>query len=178
MGLPYAPDYTYTEHFEERAFERFGVDSTRIVKWIAKQKHSLTRYSDESEKQQSEIKKYVSADGVVFVCNTVELTFITCYEANDFLKEGEKTTIHENNVDLFKKDANKLARRYRVKDSQEMLQSVAEHIEAFYELSHKLMNGRLSEQNYKHLESLIDEYHAVKAAMRVIENKQNDFKFF
>ncbi|MDO5374900.1 MAG: hypothetical protein Q4F01_01705 [Staphylococcus rostri] len=178
MGLSYAPDYTWTEHFVKRASERFGVDSTKIAKWVAHQSGSLTPYSEEVETPKPEIKKYVSDDGVVFVCNTVEFRFVTCYEANDLLKEGGKTTIHENNVDLFKKDANKLARRYRVKDSQEMLQSVAEHIEAFYELSHKLMNGRLSEQNYKHLESLIDEYHAVKAAMRVIENKQNDFKFF
>ncbi|WP_206167740.1 hypothetical protein [Staphylococcus rostri] len=117
MGLSYAPDYTWTEHFVKRASERFGVDSTKIAKWVAHQSGSLTPYSEEVETPKPEIKKYVSDDGVVFVCNTVEFRFVTCYKAHDLLEAGKKVTIHESNVDLFKSEVNKLAHKYRLKDS-------------------------------------------------------------
>lgn len=177
MGLSYAPDYTWTEHFAKRALERFGVENEKLAKWVGRQRGSLTLYSTESGTQ-PEMKKYVSDDGIIFVCNTLELTFVTCYEANYLLAEGKKVTIHENNVDLFMEEVSKLAHRYRLKDSQEMIQSISEHLEVFYELSHKIMTGRLTEKNYQLLQSLIDEFHAVKSAMRVIETKRTDFKIY
>lgn len=173
MGLSYAPDYTWTEHFAKRALERFGVENEKLAKWVGRQLGSLTLYSTESGTQ-PEMKKYVSDDGIIFVCNTLELTFVTCYEANDLLAGGKKITIHEGNVDLFMEEVSKLAHRYRLKDSQEMLQSISEHIKEFYELSYKIMNSRLTEKNYQLLQSLIDEFHAVKSAMRVIETKRSD----
>lgn len=177
MGLSYAPDYTWTEHFAKRALERFGVENEKLAKWVGRQRGSLTLYSTESGTQ-PEMKKYISDDGIIFVCNTIELTFVTCYEANDILNGGKKVTIHENNVDLFMEEAKKLAHKYRLKDSQEMLLSVEEHIDVFYKLCHKLMNGRLTEKNYLLLQSLIDEFHIVKSALRVIETKRCDFKIY
>lgn len=48
MGLSYAPEYVYTEHFIQRANERFGVKEEQLPKWISKQINSLTLY-DSSE---------------------------------------------------------------------------------------------------------------------------------
>ncbi|TWS95359.1 hypothetical protein [Streptococcus sp. sy018] len=175
MGLSHAPDYICSEHFSDRALERFGVDSDRLDKWVARQIGSLTLYSTETTSS-PDVKKYVSDDGIIFVCDTVNRTFVTCYEANDMLAEGQKITIHEYNVELFSKELTKLAHKYRLKDSQEMLLSTKEHLEAFYQLAHTLMVGRLTEKNYQLLSQLIDEYHAVKAAMKVIEQKRGDFK--
>ena len=56
--------------------------------------------------------------GVIFVCNTLEQKFITCYEANDILMEGNKVTIHEYNVDSFKEEVGNLARKYYLKDTK------------------------------------------------------------
>ncbi|WP_240627027.1 hypothetical protein [Staphylococcus microti] len=177
MGLSHAPDYKWTDHFAQRALERFDVDHARLAKWVARQIGTLTLYSDETATQ-PEVKKYVTDDGIIFVCNTIELIFVTCYEANDLIAEGKKVTIHENNVDLFNEEVSKLARRYRLKDSQEMLLSVTAHIDEFYKLSHRLMKGRLTEKNYLLIQSLIDEFHAVRSAMRVIESKRSDFKVY
>lgn len=57
-----------------------------------------------------------------------------------------------------------------------MLLSVESHLFKFQEISQKIMSGRLTRQNYNLLGNLIDEFHAVKAAMRVIETKRSDFK--
>ncbi|ACB90533.1 Uncharacterised protein [Streptococcus pneumoniae] len=64
---------------------------------------------------------------------------------------------------------------YLDEDAKEMLLSVESHLYNFQEISQKIMSGRLTRQNYYLLGKLIDEFHAVKAAMRVIETKRNDF---
>lgn len=175
MGLPYAPEYKWSGHFADRALERFGIDDEKLAKWVSRQRNTLSLYSNESELQ-PDTKKYVSDDGVVFVCNTVERIFVTCYEANDLLAEGKKVTIHENNVDSFKIEVTKLAHKYRLKDAQEMLSSVESHIEVFGQLSRQIMDGKLSEKNYQKISPLIDEFHAIKSAMKVIETRCGDFK--
>ncbi|MHA3041940.1 hypothetical protein ACVX3R_00210 [Streptococcus sp. 517s] len=146
MGLSYAPEYVYTEHFIQRANERFGVKEDQLPKWIAKQISSLTLY-DSSEEKIPEKRKYISDNGIIFVCDTIERKFITCYEANDLVAEGKKITIHDNNVDLFKQEVEKLSRKYYLKDTKEMLLSVKEHLTEFNQ-----------------------------AAVKVIETKRNDFK--
>lgn len=175
MGLSYAPDYVWTDHFVERANERFGIKEEQLPKWISKQINSLTPY-DSSEEQISEKRKYITDSGIIFVCDTIEHKFITCYEANDLVAEGKKITIHDNNVDLFKQEVEKLSRKYYLKDTKEMLLSVKEHLTEFNQVAEKLMTGRVSQQNYELISKLIDEFHVVKAAVKVIETKRNDFK--
>ena len=175
MGLSYAPDYVWTDHFVERANDRFGIKEEQLPKWISKQINSLTPY-DSSEEQISEKRKYITDSGIIFVCDTIEHKFITCYEANDLVAEGKKITIHDNNVDLFKQEVEKLSRKYYLKDTKEMLLSVKEHLTEFNQVAEKLMTGRVSQQNYELISKLIDEFHVVKAAVKVIETKRNDFK--
>ena len=175
MGLSYAPDYVWTDHFVERANERFGIKEEQLPKWISKQTKRLTPY-DSSEEQISEKRKYITDSGIIFVCDTIEHKFITCYEANDLVAEGKKITIHDNNVDLFKPEVEKLSRKYYLKDTKEMLLSVKEHLTEFNQVAEKLMTGRVSQQNYELISKLIDEFHVVKAAVKVIETKRNDFK--
>jgi hypothetical protein len=175
MGLSYAPEYVYTEHFIQRANERFGVKEDQLPKWIAKQISSLTLY-DSSEEKIPEKRKYISDNGIIFVCDTIERKFITCYEANDLVAEGKKITIHDNNVDLFKQEVEKLSRKYYLKDTKEMLLSVKDHLTEFNQIAEKLMTGRVSQQNFELISKFIDEFHAVRAAVRVIETKKNDFK--
>ena len=92
------------------------------------------------------------------------------------MAEGKKSTIHDNNVDLFKQEVEKLSRKYYLKDTKEMLLSVKEHLTEFNQAAEKLMKGRVSQQNYELISKLIDEFHVVKAAVKVIETKRNDFK--
>ena len=40
----------------------------------------------------------------------------------------KKITIHDNNVDLFKQEVEKLSRKYYLKDTKEMLLSVRDHL--------------------------------------------------
>ena len=175
MGLSYGPKYTWTNHFEKRAQERFGVNEERLSKWIGRQIGSLTVY-DSNVEQRPEERKYISDYGVIFVCNTVEQKFITCYEAKDIIFEGKKVTIHDYNVDLFRDEVENLARKYCLKDAKEMLCSVEDHLHKFQEISQKLISGRLTNYNYNLITNLIDEFHVIKSAMRVIETKRGDFK--
>lgn len=175
MGLSYAPDYVWTDHFVERANERFGIKEEQLPKWISKQINSLTPY-DSSEGQTPEKRKYISDSGIIFVCDTIEHRFITCYGANDWIADGKKITIHDNNVDLFKQEVEKLSRKYYLKDTKEMLLSVRDHLTEFNQIAEKLMAGRVSQQNFELISKFIDEFHAVRAAVRVIETKRNDFK--
>ena len=64
MGLSYAPEYVYTEHFIQRANERFGVKEEQLPKWISKQINSLTLY-DSSEGQNLDKRKYISDSGII-----------------------------------------------------------------------------------------------------------------
>jgi hypothetical protein len=45
----------------------------------------------------------------------------------------------------------------------------------FNETAEKLVTGIISQQNFELISKLIDEFHAVRAAVRVIETKRNDF---
>lgn len=175
MGLSYAPDYVWTDHFIERANDRFGIKEEQLPKRISKQINSLTPY-DSSKGQIPEKRKYITDSGIIFVCDTIEHKFITCYEANDWIADGKKITIHDNNVDLFKQEVEKLSRKYYLKDTKEMLLSVRDHLTEFNQIAEKLMTGRISQQNLELINKSIDEYHVVRAAVRVIENKKNDFK--
>ena len=77
---------------------------------------------------------------------------------------------------MFKQEVEKLSRKYYLKDTKEMLLSVKEHLTEFNQAAEKLMKGRVSQQNYELISKLIDEFHVVKAAVKVIETKKNDFK--
>lgn len=57
-----------------------------------------------------------------------------------------------------------------------MLLSVRDHLTEFNQIAEKIMTGRVSQQNFELINKSIDEYHVVRAAVRVIENKKNDFK--
>lgn len=130
MGLSYAPEYVWTDHFIQRANDRFGVKEEQLPKWISKQISSLTPY-DSSEGQNPEKRKYISDSEIIFACDTIEYKFITCYEANDWITNSKKITIHDDNVDLFKQEVEKLSRKYYLKDTKEMLLSVKDHLTEF-----------------------------------------------
>lgn len=49
MGLSYAPQYTWTEHFVQRAQERFQVSTDLLPKWVGRQIGSLTVYDSSVE---------------------------------------------------------------------------------------------------------------------------------
>lgn len=54
--------------------------------------------------------------------------------------------------------------------------SIEEHLDNFYQFSHKILSGRLTERNYELIAKLIDEFHVIRSAMKIIETKQGDFK--
>lgn len=178
MELSNCQKYTCSKHFYDRALERFEVKKEQVDKWVKRQINHLSPYDDGEDNPPGE-EKYVSDRGVVFVCNTIKHLFITCYQAPDYLsEEGRNMTIHEHNLDLYREEATKLAHRYQLKDGRELLQSVSDHIDTFHKISHQVMKGRLTEKNYHLLQAVIDEFHVVKAAMRLIENKRHDFKAY
>lgn len=112
----------------------------------------------------------------MFICNIIEQKFLTCYEANDIVDEGKKVTIHENNIALFSEELANLTQKYCHKDAKEMLMSIEEHLESFHQYSHKILSGRLTQWNYELIGKLIDEFHIIRSAMKIIETKQGDFK--
>ena len=131
---------------------------------------------NKNEEQRPEEKKYVSQIGIVFVCNTIEQKFLTCYEANNLVPEGKNITIHENNLALFSEEVAHLSQKYRHKDAKEMLMRIEEHLESFHQYVHKILSGRLSQRNYELIGKLIDEFHIIRLAMKIVETKQGDFK--
>ena len=175
MGLSFGPNYTWTDHFAQRAQERFEVSNEQLSKWVSRQLGSLVEYN-KNEEQRPEEKKYVSQIGIVFVCNTIEQKFLTCYEANNLVPEGKNITIHENNLALFSEEVAHLSQKYRHKDAKEMLMRIEEHLESFHQYVHKILSGRLSQRNYELIGKLIDEFHIIRLAMKIVETKQGDFK--
>ena len=175
MGLSFGPNYTWTDHFAQRAQERFEVSIEQLPKWVSRQLGSLVEYN-KNEEQRPEEKKYVSQIGIVFVCNTIEQKFLTCYEANNLVPEGKNITIHKNNLALFSEEVAHLSQKYRHKDAKEMLMRIEEHLESFHQYVHKILSGRLSQRNYELIGKLIDEFHIIRLAMKIVETKQGDFK--
>ena len=142
---------------------------------MSRQIGSLVEYN-KNEEQCPEEKKYILQLDVVFICNIIEQKFLTCYEANDIVDEGKKVTIHENNIALFSEELANLTQKYCHKDAKEMLMSIEEHLESFHQYSHKILSGRLTQWNYELIGKLIDEFHIIRSAMKIIETKQGDFK--
>lgn len=176
MGLSHAPEYTWSEHFEKRAHERFGVEKDQLRKWLNKQFSSLRPYPNFPHSQ-PETEAYVSDEEVIFVCKPKTKAFVTCYPAKDMITtEGQKKTIHENNVELYQKEEEKTRHRYLFKDCKEMLEGIQEDLEEFYRLCDKVRTAKVSASNYKLIESVLDQFHVIKNAMRIIEGRQGDFK--
>ena len=142
---------------------------------MSRQIGSLVEYN-KNEEQRPEEKKYILQLDVVFICNIIEQKFLTCYEANDIVDEGKKVTIHENNIALFSEELANLTQKYCHKDAKEMLMSIEEHLDNFHQFSHKILSGRLTERNYELIAKLVDEFHVIRSAMKIIETKQGDFK--
>ena len=142
---------------------------------MSRQIGSLVEYN-KNEEQHPEEKKYISQLGVVFICNSIEQKFLTCYEANNLVPEGKNITIHENNLALFSEEVAHLSQKYRHKDAKEMLMRIEEHLESFHQYVHKILLGRLSQRNYELIGKLIDEFHIIRSAMKIIETKQGGFK--
>ena len=142
---------------------------------MSRQIGSLVEYN-KNEEQHPEEKKYISQLGVVFICNSIEQKFLTCYEANNLVPEGKNITIHENNLALFSEEVAHLSQKYRHKDAKEMLMRIEEHLESFHQYVHKILSGRLSQRNYELIGKLIDEFHIIRSAMKIIETKQGGFK--
>ena len=142
---------------------------------MSRQIGSLVEYN-KNEEQRPEEKKYILQLDVVFICNIIEQKFLTCYEVNDIVDEGKKVTIHENNIALFSEELANLTQKYCHKDAKEMLMSIEEHLESFHQYSHKILSGRLTQWNYELIGKLIDEFHIIRSAMKIIETKQGDFK--
>ena len=46
----------------------------------------------------------------------------------------------------------------------------------FHQFSHKILSGRLTERNYELIAKLVDEFHVIRSAMKIIETKQGDFR--
>ena len=92
---------------------------------MSRQIGSLVEYN-KNEEQHPEEKKYISQLGVVFICNSIEQKFLTCYDANDIVDECKKITIHENNIALFTEELAHLSHKYLHKDAKEMLMSIKE----------------------------------------------------
>lgn len=142
---------------------------------MSRQIGSLVEYN-KNEEQHPEEKKYISQLGVVFICNSIEQKFLICYEANNLVPEGKNITIHENNLALFSEEVAHLSQKYRHKDAKEMLMRIEEHLESFHQYVHKILSGRLSQRNYELIGKLIDEFHIIRSAMKIIETKQGGFK--
>lgn len=174
MGLSNSQKYEITNHFELRAKERFGIDKKHLKKWVNQNVHTLTPYNNGSL-QTPNSRLYISDQGVVFVCDEVNHNFVTCYEANDTLQPNKKTTIHEHNLELYQTERDRLIHKYRLKDAKELLKNIDDHIEQFYELSKKLTKGRLTAHSVSLIDQLIEEYHVIKATMRTIETKSDEF---
>ena len=178
MGLPYAHEYSCRAHFKERAMERFGVDEDQLRRWVNQHVPSLHHF-DSSFDQRPDTEAYVAEDGVVFVCDLKNREFITCFQAVNLTVDEEQKEvcqdIHRENVLAYKHSQSKLLNRYRLKEAKELLANIDEHVDRFYSLSQTLKKGALSDRNYHHLEELLNEFHVIKAAIRVIENKKNDY---
>ena len=54
--------------------------------------------------------------------------------------------------------------------------SLLKTLSLFIHISQKLISGRLTKHNYNLITNLIDEFHVIKSAIRVIETKRGDFK--
>lgn len=67
MGLSYAPQYTWTEHFVQRAQERFEVNADSLPKWVGRQISSLTVYEPTIEQRPEEKSTFQIMELSLFV---------------------------------------------------------------------------------------------------------------
>ena len=54
MGLSFGPNYTWTDHFVQRALERFEVSGEQLPKWVGRQLGSLVEYNKNEEQRPEE----------------------------------------------------------------------------------------------------------------------------
>ena len=113
------------------------------------------------------------------MCDLKKREFSTCFQAVNLTVDEEQKEvcqdIHRENVLAYKHSQSKLLNRYRLKEAKELLVNIEEHVDMFYRLSQTLKKGALSDRNYHQLEELLNEFLVNKAAIRVIENKKNDY---
>lgn len=163
MGLSYGNEYTWTAHFKQRAKERFSIEEDGIKKWINRQIHTLT-FLDDGDCEHR--KRYISDDGIIFVCDVQKRQFVTCFAINSgTLKKhiSEQQFLH---YQQFLEEKEQLIRRYHMRDVKLTLAELIPDIEAFFHYASQLARSkRYLKQNHEWFQQVNDRFWVIQEAM-------------
>ena len=118
MGLPNFQQYSLTNHFKQRAFERFGIPEEKCLKWFRVQAQTMELCDNPNNKDPHQ-QRFRNAENIIMICNTENLTARTC-----FLAASCDRLLYEQ----FQTDREMLIATYRTelvgKESDDILQSL------------------------------------------------------
>lgn len=147
MGLSYGNEYTWTDHFKQRAKERFAIEADGLKKWLNRQIHTLT-FLDDGDCENR--KRYISDEGIIFVCDIQKRQFVTCYAVNSGTLKNHISEQQLLHYQQFLDEKEQLIRRYHMQDVKLTLAELIPEIEVFLHYAHKLANSkRYLKQNHE-----------------------------
>ena len=176
MGLSNYQKYSITQHFYDRAKERFGLEPEQVPAFINQQVSTLTVFKEDKNAGLNR-QRFLSDNNIIFVCDVVKLEYISCYRPVGMqLEEETITTIHSKVYDEFQKEVIQLRKRYQQKEAKEYLTEIINEINQFQEFATKIVDGNLSERNMELTDQLIDVYHIIRSTLNNIERNRRNFE--
>lgn len=174
MGLSYGNEYTWTDHFKQRARERFAIEADGIKKWVNRNLNSLTFLDDCDEEHR---KRYISDEGIIFVCDIQKRQFITCYAVNSKLLKNHISEQQLEHYQQFLDEKEQLIRRYHMQDVKLTLAEMIPEIEALLHYARKLsVSKRYLKKNHEWFQQVNDHFLVIQEAMHTLNIAQKNYR--
>ena len=132
-------NFTPTEHFRERALERFGIQTDEeLIQFI----HDNNEVHDSGLTPTSNRKSTLSRQGNMFILDTINNKLVTVYKSIS-------PVIAERKKDEFQAKLNMIIRESQVSTAKDFLSEIKENIQRFYLNAMNLINEQEESLIYK-----------------------------
>ena len=174
MGLSYGNEYTWTDHFKQRAKERFSIEADGLKKWLNRQIHTLT-FLDDGDCENR--KRYISDEGIIFVCDIQKRQFVTCYAVNSGTLKNHISEQQLLHYQQFLDEKEQLIRRYHMQYVKLTLAELIPEIEVFLHYANKLANSkRYLKKNNEWFQQVNARFLVIQEAMHSLNITQKNYR--
>lgn len=166
-------NFTPTEHFRERALERFGIQTDEeLIQFI----HDNNEVHDSGLTPTSNRESTLSRQGNMFILDTINNKLVTVYKSIS-------PVIAERKKDEFQAKLNMIIRESQVSTAKDFLSEIKENIQRFYLNAMNLINEQEESLIYKisnpeiefnKIEDIYKDMTIIRSTLNLL-SKQTDF---
>lgn len=122
-------------------------------------------------------KRYISDEGIIFVCDIQKRQFVTCYAVNSGTLKNHISEQQLLHYQQFLDEKEQLIRRYHMQDIKLTLAELIPEIEVFLHYANKLANSkRYLKQNHEWFQQVNVRFLVIQEAMHSLNIAQKNYR--